>query len=400
MPKSDRLTAAQLKSANKQAAKMKNSAGNPRWMVQHEVRDAGERAVRARLKELGMTQPDYPRPVPNRFGLDGAGFPFGYARSRRYISKVDRHVWAQGADDGNGQSTFLINGKKVRSEDWPGWSGPPMKGDGDESSVQSSRKGRKISVSSHDTQPHRPGNRIGGAAGFTKVPLFGGQEWASRLNDEMNQAYREANRTDRTLPDATPELMRQRRRYLAPRVAGAALLAGGGGYAAYRQIKSRQVKKADYQRDPLKTSISEPDAKRLVGRHGLAGPLPKHLPREERMAAYEARYVASGGRKGEKWQHRARTADHVKNAGLGVATGGGVAWLGTRAKGYRSVARIKQNTLRHHADTVIGTGATVGGAAELYGSHARRRRASYASAPGGTAASTLRRMRAHDTARG
>ena len=66
------------------------------------------------------------------------------------------------------------------------------------------------------------------------------------------------------------------------------------------------VNKASYE--PLKTNMSEHDAKRVVSRVNLAGELPKHYSREQRMGAYEARYVASGGRKGEKYQRRATAA--------------------------------------------------------------------------------------------
>lgn len=162
------------------------------------------------------------------------------------------------------------------------------------------------------------------------------------------------------------------------------------------------AEKLDYvvKSQPLKTHMGEKDAKRVVGRYGLAGTLPKELTREQRMGAYEARYVAAGGRKGEKWQRRAERSDKVKTVGLGVATVGGGAWLAARSKrGGSLVARKVSPKTKYHADTVAVGGATAGGAAELDAARARRKRASYASAPGGAAASALRRMRAMDEAR-
>jgi hypothetical protein len=151
--------------------------------------------------------------------------------------------------------------------------------------------------------------------------------------------------------------------------------------------------------EPLKTHMSERDAKRVVSRVKLAGPLPSTMTREQRMGAYEARYVASGGRKGEKWQRRAERADKVKTGGLAVATLGGAALLASKApKVSRRTAKINPK-VRAASDNIAIGGAVAGGAGELYGMRARRKRASYASAPGGAAASALRRMRAMDAAR-
>lgn len=158
------------------------------------------------------------------------------------------------------------------------------------------------------------------------------------------------------------------------------------------------VAKAD--REPLKTSVSEKDAKRLVRQHGLVGPLPKHLDRNQRMAAYEARYVSAGGKKAEKWQHRANVADKVRTAGLAGATAGSALWTASRVKGLKTAAKpalklLAHPRVAHHAETAIGASATIGGAAELYAGHARRKRSSYASAPAGVAASALRRMQGY-----
>lgn len=157
-------------------------------------------------------------------------------------------------------------------------------------------------------------------------------------------------------------------------------------------------------REPLKTTINDADTKRLVSRHGATGTLPKGLGREERMAAYEARYVHSGGKKGEKWQGRANAGDKTKNVGLGAATAAGAGYLAAKTRpGMAAAKKVKQvvPALRParmgHLETAGVASATVGGAGELYASHARHKRASYASAPGGVAASALRRMRGYET---
>lgn len=156
-------------------------------------------------------------------------------------------------------------------------------------------------------------------------------------------------------------------------------------------------------RPPLKTSVSEDDARKLVDRHGLKGPLPKTLDRQQKMAAYEARYVSAGGKKAEHWQHRAQRADKIKTAGLAGATAGGAVWLAGRGRLGRAVGRtittkapglrhVDPKKISHHSETVVGASAVAGGAGELYAGHARRKRSSYASAPAGVAASALRRM--------
>lgn len=185
------------------------------------------------------------------------------------------------------------------------------------------------------------------------------------------------------------------------------LLLGSDAVVRHKPVQTavmrvRRVVKADSKYTPLKTSINDDDAKRLVERHGLKGPLPKELTREQKMAAYEARYVSSGGRKAEKWQHRAVRADKAKNAGLAGATIGSALWTagrvarGGKTPAARAVVRhLSHPRLNRAAETAIGASATIGGAGELYASHARRKRSSYASAPGGVAASALRRMQGY-----
>lgn len=175
-------------------------------------------------------------------------------------------------------------------------------------------------------------------------------------------------------------------------LAGAAVAAPviGGSLMSRRRIEKSE---------PLKTHMKESDAKRVVGRYGLAGELPKHLTREQRMGAYEARYISAGGRKGERWQRRAERSDKIKTVGLAGATVGGAAVLASRAKPIAARLGNRAGKVQHRSDSVAIGAATVGGAAELDAARARRKRASYSSAPGGAAASALRRMRAMDAAR-
>jgi hypothetical protein len=142
---------------------------------------------------------------------------------------------------------------------------------------------------------------------------------------------------------------------------------------------------------PLRTSINEHDAARLVAEHGLTGSLPKHLNREQRMAAYEARYVSAGGHKAHKWQHRANEAEKTRVAGVAVGTAG---LGGILASKHRKIGgRLPR--LGHRSDVVAVGGGVAAGVGELYGAHARKKRSSYASAPAGVASSALRRMQGY-----
>ena len=143
----------------------------------------------------------------------------------------------------------------------------------------------------------------------------------------------------------------------------------------------RRVRKLD-------TSMTDAEAKRLASRYDTRGPLPKTLSREQRMKAYEGRYVAAGGKKAEKWKRRADRAETARNIGLAGATASGAAILARKAPGLR---RIKP----HRLETVAVASGVGGGTAELYGEHARSRRASYQNSPAGVAASALSRMRAY-----
>lgn len=137
------------------------------------------------------------------------------------------------------------------------------------------------------------------------------------------------------------------------------------------------------------------DHKDLIRRYGDRGPLPKGLDRDTKIRAYEARYAAHGGHKGEKWQRRANVAEGTRNAGLAGATLAGAAYVGARTRLGARMPALHNAALRRKADTAAVTSATVGGGAELYGEYARNRRASYSSSPGGVAASALTRLRAN-----
>jgi hypothetical protein len=142
------------------------------------------------------------------------------------------------------------------------------------------------------------------------------------------------------------------------------------------------------------TTMDDHTAHSLAGKYGVKGPLPKTLSRDEKMTAYEARYIAAGGRKAEKYQRRSRNADIVRNIGAGVATGAAAGLLAGKSKKVAPIlARAKVTPSR--LETAGLAGATTAGTAELYGEHARHKRASYAHSPGGVAASALTRMRSY-----
>lgn len=187
---------------------------------------------------------------------------------------------------------------------------------------------------------------------------------------------------------------------------------GSGGHGSRRRyLAEQQVQMEEIaKREPLTTTMSQSQARKIVAQHGSVGPLPKTLGRPERMAAYEARYVANGGPAGEKWSRRASHSDKIKTAALGGATGAAAGLLASRTKpGGRALAALRRNTpMRNVSDqmfnrrvenTALGA-AAVGGGAELYGDVARHKQSSYHSAPAGVAASSLRRMRDYTPAPG
>lgn len=152
--------------------------------------------------------------------------------------------------------------------------------------------------------------------------------------------------------------------------------------------RKKKVAKAD-------TTMSDREAKKLSAKYDTRGPLPKGLDRESKMKAYEARYIASGGKQGEKWKRRADRAEVGRNVGLATATASGAALLTSRGRiGGKLIAKVPKVT-PHRIEGAALASAVGGGSAELYGEHARHRRASYANSPAGIAGSALTRMRAY-----
>lgn len=131
------------------------------------------------------------------------------------------------------------------------------------------------------------------------------------------------------------------------------------------------------------TTMSDEHAQRLIGQVGDRGPLPTGMSRPEKMRAYEARYVAAGGPKGERWNGRAKRAETTSAVGGGVAGAGA---LGMLTAGGRPKAR-------RIARTASLAGTAGWGLAGLAAHDARKRRSSYSSSPAGVAASALTRMR-------
>ena len=142
------------------------------------------------------------------------------------------------------------------------------------------------------------------------------------------------------------------------------------------------------------TTMSDAEAAKVKRQYGLAGPLPKQLNREGRMRAYEGRYVAAGGRKGEKWNRRRKGAEVVRNAGVATATTGAIGILASRNK-HAGKILTKLKVKPHHLETAGLSAAAAGGSAELYGQYAQHKRSKYTNAPAGVARSALTRMQAY-----
>jgi hypothetical protein len=176
----------------------------------------------------------------------------------------------------------------------------------------------------------------------------------------------------------------------AMQVGGGVLAVSGLGRAGYAQHdRSRGVAK-------IATSMNERDAKRVVGQYGLRGSLPRGLPREERMRAYEGRYVAAGGPRGERWQRRAKAGEAVTTASILGAGGAAAAELTARSRrGRQSLKRVGLSPAKVSRTAAgVGLGTVVTGAGgEILRRSAEHRRAKYTSSPAGVAASALRRMR-------
>lgn len=140
------------------------------------------------------------------------------------------------------------------------------------------------------------------------------------------------------------------------------------------------------------TTMTDSDAARLSHKYDTRGPLPKGLDRNTKMKAYEARYIASGGKKGEKWKRHADRAEVGRNIGLGGATLSAAGLLAMRGK---RTSKLLRKVKPSHVEAAGLGSAVFGGSSELYGEHARRKRASYANSPAGVAGSALTRMQAY-----
>lgn len=165
---------------------------------------------------------------------------------------------------------------------------------------------------------------------------------------------------------------------------------------------------------PLQTTMDDKTAHKLVhgrGGYGTTGPLPRNLDRKTRMDAYQARYIATGGKKSQRLQHVADHANNVGTASVAAATGAGATYLGSESARVKRtmkrpgvaaqigrhprLAKITAAGIKRGSERAAVTAGVVGGAAQLVATEAKKRRASYASAPGGVAASNYRRMQAY-----
>lgn len=130
------------------------------------------------------------------------------------------------------------------------------------------------------------------------------------------------------------------------------------------------------------TTMSEDEAAQIVEQYGSQGRLPRDLSRDDRMRAYEARYVAAGGPRAEKWGNRAKHLENASAVGQGAT---GIGALGVLASRKPRTAKLSTAGLLGGAATAGLTGAAA--------HHARRQRSAYSSSPAGVAASALTRMR-------
>lgn len=197
-----------------------------------------------------------------------------------------------------------------------------------------------------------------------------------------------------------------------------AISAGTGGANAFNSAgitrrEARAEKSTISKAQPIKTTQTPAEAHKLVhgkGGYGLVGPLPKHLDRPARQQAYEARYIAAGGKKSQRWQHVTNAGAETANAGVAGGTAAGAVWLATKSPRMRKLAaplnklkhleHLNHEAIKKHSEHAAVAAATVGGVGQLTANAARKRRAKYTSAPGGVAASALRRMQAYSPAGG
>lgn len=220
-------------------------------------------------------------------------------------------------------------------------------------------------------QRAKAGNKVAGKA------MFAIQANPKRIEgyDQIRRKLGVPNRGLESLPDS-PVMSHVR--------------AGEPSARRFDRIRSRFGK--------VDTTMSERQAARIARQYGTKGPLPKGLDRDTKMKAYEGRYIASGGKKGEMWGRRADRAEVGRNIGLAsatVAAGGLLAARGRRTGPAMARNKVLRHATPHRLETAALGSALGGGWSELYGEHARSRRASYQNTPAGVAGSALTRMRAY-----
>jgi hypothetical protein len=203
---------------------------------------------------------------------------------------------------------------------------------------------------------------------------------------------------------APPKLPKARRGFPKKASVGVAVGAANTATVLYAMHRIRENKRRKLLATnkagvaKVDTTMSEHEAHQVARQYDTRGPLPKGLSREQKMKAYEGRYIAAGGKKGERWKKRADRAEVGRNAGLVGATTSAAALLAARGKktGPKLAAnRITRHATPHRLETAALGSALGGGWSELYGEHARSRRASYANSPAGVAGSALTRMQAY-----
>lgn len=180
------------------------------------------------------------------------------------------------------------------------------------------------------------------------------------------------------------------------RRAGLAELEAGRAVAQLRARGGQFAPTGPSRVAKISTTMREDDAKRVVGQYGLRGSLPRGLPREERMRAYEGRYVAAGGPRAERWKRRAKAGEVATTASILGAGGAAAAELTARSeRGRKALRRAGLNPAKVSRRAAgIGLGTVITGAGgEVLRRSAEHRRAKYTSSPAGVAASALRRMR-------
>ena len=219
-----------------------------------------------------------------------------------------------------------------------------------------------------------------------RADYLSGQHYKSPHADESGYAQAARSDANRKVMQSRMPDDRQRAMFNRPST------------TAYRNVQDRMQRAGTRQVTKVDTTMSDHEAHQLASRYDTRGPLPKGLSRDQKMKAYEARYIAAGGKKAEKWKRRADAAEVGRNIGLVGATTSAAALLASRGR-RTGAAMARTRGLRHltpHRLETAALGSALGGGySELYGEHARSRRASYQNSPAGVAGSALSRMQAY-----